>query len=148
MDTNIELVICRGIPASGKSTFSKQWVGEKPKERIRVCRDDIRRMLGPYRVPQREMLVTEIELDCTINGLLNGYSVILDATNLNEVFLERFLDKVSEKVEYPHYKIVYKDFFDVSLEECIKRDKEREFSVGEEVVTRFYQNYRKTIKNE
>jgi predicted kinase len=46
-----QLIICVGLPASGKSTFSKSWVLEDPKTRVRVCRDDIRRMLGLYWVP-------------------------------------------------------------------------------------------------
>ena len=39
-----ELLYCVGLPASGKSTFSRKWVNKSPKTRIRVNRDDIRRL--------------------------------------------------------------------------------------------------------
>jgi predicted kinase len=55
-----KLFITVGLPASGKSTYSKKWVEESPKTRVRVNRDDIRRMLGPYWIPTRESLVTLI----------------------------------------------------------------------------------------
>lgn len=43
-----KIIICRGIPASGKSTWAKQWVLEDPEHRIRINQDDIRNMLGKY----------------------------------------------------------------------------------------------------
>jgi hypothetical protein len=34
--------------------------------------------------------------------------------------------------------------FDISLEEALKRDKEREFPVGDKVIIDFYNKYEKT----
>ena len=42
-----KLILTRGIPASGKSTWAKAWVQEDPQRRVRVNRDDLRRMLEP-----------------------------------------------------------------------------------------------------
>lgn len=35
-----QLIITRGIPASGKSTWAKEWVAEDPDHRVRVNRDE------------------------------------------------------------------------------------------------------------
>lgn len=43
-----KLIITRGLPASGKSTWAKQWVLEDPEHRVRINQDDIRLMLGKY----------------------------------------------------------------------------------------------------
>ena len=39
-----KLIITRGLPASGKSTWAKQWVLEDPEHRVRINQDDIRLM--------------------------------------------------------------------------------------------------------
>lgn len=52
-----KLIITRGLPASGKSTWAKQWVLEDPEHRVRINQDDIRLMLGKYWVPKRESLL-------------------------------------------------------------------------------------------
>lgn len=137
-----QLVICRGLPASGKSTFAKAWVLEDPKHRVRINRDDIRRMLGPYWVPTREDLVTQIERDCVVDGILNGYDVVLDATNFKIIGLLEYLVHNSMGKEF---KLEYKDFTDVSLEECIARDafRDKEEQVGEEVIRNMYNKYLK-----
>ena len=51
------LIICRGLPASGKTTWAKEWAMGDPYHRVRINQDDIRLMLGKYWVPARELLV-------------------------------------------------------------------------------------------
>lgn len=41
-----KLILCRGIQASGKSTWAKAWAKEDPEHRVRFNNDDIRNMLG------------------------------------------------------------------------------------------------------
>lgn len=139
-----QLIICKGLPASGKTTFSREWVNEDPKSRIRVNRDDIRRMLGPYWIPTREDLVTEIEEQMLFGALDHKYNVILDATNFRSDKWGPFLYRNNlEKVE-----VIIKDFTDVPIEVCIERDKNRskEEQVGEKVIMDMYNKYLK--KNE
>lgn len=133
-----KLLILQGIPASGKSFFAKQWAEESPKTRVIVNRDSIRRGLGVYWVPSREALVSEIEMSMVEIALMNDYDVCLDSTNLNPTFLQRWEDLNP----YIEFEIEYKQF-EISLEEALERDKNREFSVGEEVVKSFYNKYKK-----
>ena len=132
-----KLILTVGIPASGKSTWAKQFVLESPLTRVRVNRDDIRNMLGKYWVPQREELVTTIEYHTVMVSLSQGYTVVLDATNLNPKFLEQWI-KLAKY--YNQVQIEYKNF-PIELEEAIRRDALRENPVGKEVIINFYNKY-------
>ena len=79
-----KLIICRGLPASGKSTWAKQWVLEDPEHRVRINQDDIWLMLGKYWVPSREKLVQEIQFDAVVEALSKEFDVVIDNTNLNK----------------------------------------------------------------
>lgn len=134
-----KLIICRGLPASGKSTWAKQWVLEDPEHRVRINQDDIRLMLGKYWVPSREKLVQEIQFDAIVEALCRKFDVVIDNTNLNKKVLEKF-DRLIKTFE--DYEIEYKDFFDTPLSVCIERDKNRDLQVTEKVIRGFYNNYK------
>lgn len=134
-----KLIICRGIPASGKTFWAKKWVLEDPEHRVRINQDDIRLMLGKYWVPSREKLVQEIQFDAIVEALSRGFNVVIDNTNLNKKVLDQF-DRLIKT--YEDYEIEYKDFFDTSLSVCIERDKNRDLQVTEKVIRSFYNNYK------
>ena len=134
-----KLIICRGIPASGKTFWAKQWVLEDPEHRIRVNQDDIRLMLGKYWVPSREKLVQEIQFDAILEALSRGFDVVIDNTNLNKKVLDGFNRLIKT---FKDYEIEYKDFFDTPLSVCIERDKNRDLQVTEKVIRGFYNNYK------
>lgn len=134
-----KLIITRGLPASGKSTWAKQWVLEDPEHRVRINQDDIRLMLGKYWVPSREKLVQHIQEEALIEALLRGYDIVIDNTNLNEKVLDNYRVLVTA---YGNHSIEYKDFFDTPLSVCIKRDKNRDLQVTEKVIRSFYNNYK------
>jgi len=131
-----KLLILQGIPASGKSFFAKQWVEEDPKTRVIVNRDSIRRGLGVYWVPSREGLVSDIEYYMIKSAMDWNYDICIDATNLNPNYLSQWINLAMDE----KYKIEYKKF-DISLEEAIQRDKNREFPVGEKIINQFYNKY-------
>ena len=118
-----KLIITRGLPASGKSTWAKQWVLEDSEHRVRINQDDIRLMLGKYWVPSREKLVQHIQEEALIEALLRGYDIVIDNTNLNEKVLDNYRVLVTA---YGDHSIEYKDFFDTPLSVCIERDKNRD----------------------
>ena len=134
-----KLIITRGLPASGKSTWAKQWVLEDPEHRVRINQDDIRLMLGKYWVPSREKLVQEIQFDAIIEALNREFDVVIDNTNLNKKVLDQFNRLIKT---FEDYEIEYKDFFDTPLSVCIERDKNRDLQVTEKVIRSFYNNYK------
>ena len=134
-----KLIICRGLPASGKSTWAKQWVLEDPEHRVRINQDDIRLMLGKYWVPSREKLVQEIQFDAIVEALSREFDVVIDNTNLNKKVLDQFNRLIKT---FENYEIEYKDFFDTPLSVCIERDKNRDLQVTEKVIRNFYNNYK------
>ena len=134
-----KLIICRGIPASGKSTWAKQWVLEDPEHRVRINQDDIRLMLGKYWVPSREKLVQHIQEEALIEALERGYDIVIDNTNLNEKVLDFYRALV---IDHGNHAIEFKDFFDTSLSVCIERDKNRDVQVSEKIIRNFYNNYK------
>ena len=134
-----KVIICRGLPASGKSTWAKQWVLEDPEHRVRINQDDIRLMLGKYWVPSREKLVQEIQFDAIIEALSREFDVVIDNTNLNNKVLDQFNRLIKT---FEDYEIEYKDFFDTPLSVCIERDKNRDLQVTEKVIRSFYNNYK------
>lgn len=134
-----KLIITRGLPASGKSTWAKQWVLKDPEHRVRINQDDIRLMLGKYWVPSREKLVQEIQFNAIIEALNREFDVVIDNTNLNNKVLDQFNRLIRT---FEDYEIEYKDFFDTPLSVCIERDKNRDLQVTEKVIRSFYNNYK------
>jgi len=134
-----KIIILRGLPASGKSTWAKEQV-LKENNWIIVNRDKIREMLkGIYsNFPfgtDMENLVTSIEDKSIYKAVELGYDVIVDATNFRG---NRWI-KYKKDVQF-----TYKEF-DTSLKECIMRDSLREFPIGKEIIIKMYNKY---IKND
>lgn len=135
----MKIILVRGIPASGKSTWARKWAEEDPEHRVRICRDDIRRGLGKYWVVSRETLVRRIK-ECSIYQSLDlDYDIVIDDMNLNQSDVES-VQKIARL--YPNCKVEFKDFLDVPLSECIKRDKERENPIGAGIITSIFNKYK------
>lgn len=137
-------IICRGLPASGKSTWAKEWVRIDPEHRVRINLDDIRSMLGKYWVPVREHLVGTIQQEATLAAMNFGVDIVLDNTNLNKEVIDVYV-KVAEKFKYT---VEYEDFFNVSLGECLRRNVVRNASLPKDmqiantVIVGMYERYK------
>ena len=131
-----KLIVLQGIPASGKSTWAKQWAEEFPKSRVVINRDSLRKMLGKYWVPERERLIDALEEACIVESLESGYEVCVDSTNLNP----KTISKWKYIAEYMEIEIEFIEF-KISVEEAIERDKGRELEVGEQVIRNYYKKY-------
>jgi predicted kinase len=134
-NSQLELVICRGLPGSGKSTWAAQQHGY-----IVVNKDDIRAELakeGWVWSPKAEADVLQIRDGNIRSALYNGKSVISSDTNLADKHINRLTD-IARK-----YKAVVtvKDFTGVPPEVCIQRDAGRDNPVGERVITEMYYQY-------
>lgn len=130
------LILTRGIPASGKSTWAKEWVAEDPENRIRLNRDDLRSMIGATGFDySTEQLVTHIQQEGARKALKAGKSVVIDDTNLRAKYArEWFKIGPVEFVDFP-----------IDLDEAIERDRVRlelqHGGVGEQVIRGFHQRF-------
>jgi predicted kinase len=125
-----KLVILRWLPASGKSTEAKKLVEEGMK---RVNKDLLREMLDFWVWSKaNEALVNEIEYDLIQSLLSRGISVVVDDTNIS-------MSRVNllEAIWMWEDANVEVKLMDTPIEECIKRDANREKSVWEEVIKKF-----------
>lgn len=134
-----KIIILRGLPASGKSTYARNLAESEPNKYVIVNRDSIRKMCGKYWVPQRENYISAIEETMVIEALNHDYIPIIDATNLNPNYLEKWRDIAN--MYHGELEFI---FFNTSLQECIERDSKREGDnkVGEKVIIEFYEKYK------
>ena len=139
-----KIILTRGIQGSGKSTWAKAWVEEDPTNRIRFNNDDIRFMQGPYMPVDNktacnkyENVVKFIKENFIIYAMGMHYNIVADNMNFSEKEW-KFYDKLIEEFNANHTDIKYtrefKDFFDISVDECIRRDAMREHPIGAKVI--------------
>lgn len=143
-----KLILTRGIQGSGKSTWARQWVEENPENRVRINNDDIRNMLGPYWITDREPLVSDIKLRMAEEAMNRGYDIVVDNMNLNPKEVKFWKNVVGTQNGDPdgyEYEIEFKDFF-ISLEECIRRDAMRPNPIGEKVIRETWKRYKHFIQ--
>jgi predicted kinase len=129
----IKLIVLKGLPASGKSTYAKQLLAEKQGMYKRVNRDLLRDMLDDRKWSKNnEKGVVSAERALVGLFISNGFSVIVDDTNLSEKTSDMWDDIASEL----GVKFEVVDFTNVPIDECIKRDQKRANYVGEKVIRR------------
>lgn len=125
-----KLVMMKGLPGSGKSTYARELVEKKGY--IRINKDDLRGMMsnGVWN-GKREKRVVAIR-DFIIRDVLeSGGNVVVDDTNYGWEDRLRALAK--------EYGAVFEIIdVDTDVEECIKRDLKRANSVGASVIWRMY----------
>jgi predicted kinase len=136
------LVILRGSPASGKST----WIKEMNLENYTLCADTIRLLVeSPIIAPDKKHRVISQKNDSYVWTLLfellekrmsRGEFVVIDATHSKSSDFSRY-NKLCERYRYRRY---YVDFSDVPLEECKRRNLLREDykRVPESVIEKMY----------
>jgi predicted kinase len=130
----LKLILTKGLPASGKTTWAKEYIQKYP-ETANLCKDDLRLQLGSTN--KREKQVIKVRDLLTEHYFELGYSVIWSDTNLNPVHLRR----ATELAKQHQAKLVIQDFTDVSLAECIRRDLVRQNSVGQQAIEQMYYDY-------
>jgi predicted kinase len=131
------LLITRGLPASGKTTFARKL---QPNV-VRVNRDDLRRMLHGQRLFTQwaEGQVTHAQR-AAVEALLRAHAdVIVDDTNLRAKTVREWAELAAR------FGATFEvhDFTDVPLEECIRRDADRDPAdqVGADAIKRMHGRY-------
>lgn len=151
----LKVIILQGIPASGKTTFAKEYQKRHPKTK-RVNRDELRAMLdnSVWSKENEEFVVAQEEFIVQM-ALLDGCDVLVDDTNLAPKTIAMWEKLIEQHNSVQHAceedltaTIEYKRF-DTSLEECIRRDSNRKgrAHVGKGVVEKFYNQYAKASSN-
>ncbi|QFG12904.1 polynucleotide kinase [Arthrobacter phage Mimi] len=141
--TNVEIKLVRGLPASGKSTWAKQWVAENEDWRIRINRDDIRHQIVNKYWPLSRMQedhTTLMEEAMVTAAIKAKVSVVIDATHLRASYIKRWYD-IGNRLGVP---VTVQDF-ETDVEECVKRDWVRgqagQRAVGEDVIRDLHKRF-------
>lgn len=131
------LLITRGLPASGKTTFARKLQPDV----VRVNRDDLRRMLHGRRLHTQhaEAQVTQAQR-AAVEALLRARgSVIVDDTNLRAKTVREWAEMAARFTA----SFEVHDFTDVPVDECVRRDVDRpeDERVGEDAIRRMHARY-------
>lgn len=131
MEEPLRLMVLRGLPASGKSTFARGLEASDPSRWVRVNKDDIRaRLLSTGWTKEKERTVVIPERDRLITqALVSGKNVVVDDTNFEAKHMKRF----HELAGLFSAVIEVRDF-EIDVEEAIRRDAGRARPVGEAVI--------------
>jgi len=122
-----KLIMLKGLPASWKSTWRKAQIKDNPN--LRHWNNDEARSNWDSFTKERERNLSEKRITVILCYLTQGYSVIIDDTNLNPIH-EQTYRKIAEE-----YGIEFevKEFLS-DVVTCIRNDKERDNPVGKRVI--------------
>lgn len=133
----IKVILTKGLPASGKTTWAKQVLADNPNQYKRINKDDLRQMLDAGRWSRdSEKFVLRVRDNLILEAISGGRHVIVDDTNLHPKHEARIKDLIKGKAT-----LEIKSFTDIPIETCIERDLKREASVGEQVIKSMYNQF-------
>lgn len=143
MSKTLNLIFCKGLPGSGKSTWALEYC-KKNHGWIRVNRDDIRASRGQYWIPDQEDWVTAVERFMVQDALLKGYNVIVDAMNINVKYCLAWNKWVHDLMRDYNLDInITEKVFETPVDVCIERDamRPKDRQVGSKMIKEFYYKY-------
>lgn len=139
----MKMTITVGVPASGKTTWAER------QDAVNINRDDIRqRLFGPFKWGEykftnaNENDVTVEQKQMLVNAAKAGRDVIISDTNLKKDFRDQWI-RVGVSLGYE----VEVKLFHISPAEALRRDSDREMSVGPEVMAKMFTTYYKECKH-
>jgi predicted kinase len=141
-----DLIITKGLPASGKSTWAKEYVLAN-KDTVRINNDELGDMLCGEVFSKRDSIIKGARNQLLDFYMTKGLNIIIDNTNLHPDREKEYREKVEQfnNEQFNLKKIVYtlkvKDFTDVPVQACIIRNASRVKAVPEKVIYQMYQKY-------
>lgn len=144
----MKIIITRGLPASGKSTWSKKYV-EEHTDFVRLSRDDLRFMIHNGFMVEDDKRVLAAREALLFWFISKGYNIIIDETFLAPNRVKELREEIANCASFAEVRpsIEIKDFLDVPLEECLERNKTRGLNekVPEEFIRKYYEKYVKPL---
>jgi predicted kinase len=133
------VVILKGLPGCGKTTWAKEQIEKQPGRYKRISKDDLRAMMdNGHWSKGNEKFILEARNLLILGALQEGYHVLVDDTNLHS----RHEQAIRELVKGLAV-VEIKDFTDVPLDVCIERDKKRPNYVGEDTIRKMHRDFLK-----
>lgn len=131
-----KVIILKGLPASGKSTWAKEFLAKNKGAYKRVNKDDLRAMLddGHWSKANEQFVLRQRDA-LILAALEDGKHVIVDDTNLHPKHEQQVRQLVRGKAE------VEVRFFEADVDECIERDAGRAKSVGAKVIRQMHRQF-------
>lgn len=135
----MKLIIAKGLPASGKSSWADVYIAEHP-EFVKVEKDQIRKNSSlfkdsEYNHKRGDESIVIRERDRLIRqAFQEGKSIISSDTNL----VQKHIAQLSNIAKQHNAEIEVKSFLDVPIKELVERDNNREDSVGEQVIRKMF----------
>ena len=140
-----KIILTRGLPASGKTSWSKEQVAKSNGKTKRVNKDDLRESFdGGLWSKTNEQLILNARDTLVSMWLVNDVeTIIVDDTNFEDKHFIRMqsIAESAHTITGRDISVEYKDFLDVSLDECIERDSKRTKPVGQKVIRSMHQRY-------
>lgn len=134
----MKALILRGLPASGKTKLALSLIKKKEYDVI-VCRDDIRMMIYRTKNPRfcDEELVTNLHRAMLVEAMMHKKSIVIPDTNLNNRWLKLIVNNIIDH----GYECEIHDL-EVPIDELVEHDKNRTYSVGEDVIRNMAKRYK------
>jgi len=134
------IIMTKGLPASGKSTWAKAELAKHPRRYKRLNKDTLRAMMdGEAWSQSQERFMLDIRDYAVQRALLRDFDVIVDDTNFSDKHWEsmcRIAKRVGDVT-------VVEKYFDVDLNEALRRNDGRTGTekVPEDVIRNMHRNY-------
>lgn len=142
MSKELTMILMVGVPASGKSTWAEDYA--KKNNFVHISTDKIRGEVGKGEDDQTISPVAfAIARKRAMEALSISKSVVIDATNINHQFRRGWI-----KMGREHGAKIIAVVFEVSRDELIRRDTERERHVGADIIDQFLGQYKRPDETE
>lgn len=132
-----KILMLKGLPASGKSTYAKELVAAEPNRWKRVNRDSLRLMFAEQFNDKNEKFILRVRDAIISQALEDGYDVIIDDLNVSKKHYARLSSLFGKKAEIE----INDSFLSVPLDELLRRNSQREERVPDKVIRELYEQH-------
>ncbi|MDY0270319.1 AAA family ATPase [Trichloromonas sp.] len=139
MNNVLNIKILSGIPASGKSTWAKDYVYNN-RNTVRINRDDLRKSIfNDFITDGNENFINNAKLSLIKTSLEFDKNIILDDTHCYKDYLIFLIDYIRNNAKQlnKNIKIIIVDF-DVNVNVCVKRNFKRKGKLDKNIIYHMY----------